>query len=99
MSVTRVLAAVTGALEQAEDRAGQVQMAEAVAKAIELQRHLVVQAGTGTGKTLGYLVPALMSGKSVMVATATNRFTPMIRSCEQRSTPGSRRTATERPSA
>lgn len=80
MTVTRVLAAVTGALEQAEDRVGQVQMAEAVAKAIELQRHLVVQAGTGTGKTLGYLVPALMSGKSVMVATATKALQDQLAS-------------------
>ena len=71
MSVKAALAAVTSGLERAEDRPGQAQMADAVEKAIELKRHLVVQAGTGTGKTLGYLVPALLSGKSVMVTTAT----------------------------
>src|SRR4051812_47263043 len=46
-------------------------MAEAVAKAIEQQRQLVVQAGTGTGKTLAYLIPAILSGKRTVVATAT----------------------------
>src|SRR6476469_4857934 len=46
-------------------------MAEAAAKAIEQRRHLVVQAGTGTGKTLAYLVPAILSGKRIVVATAT----------------------------
>jgi ATP-dependent DNA helicase DinG len=46
-------------------------MAEAVGRAIEDRRHLVVQAGTGTGKSLAYLVPAVLSGKKVVVATAT----------------------------
>jgi ATP-dependent DNA helicase DinG len=46
-------------------------MAEAVARAVEEQRHLIVQAGTGTGKSLAYLVPAVLSGKKVVVATAT----------------------------
>ncbi len=46
-------------------------MAEAVAGAIATGRHLVVQAGTGTGKSLAYLVPAVLSGKRVVVATAT----------------------------
>jgi len=46
-------------------------MAEAVASALESGRHLLVQAGTGTGKSLGYLVPALASGKKVVVSTAT----------------------------
>src|SRR5262245_21283061 len=46
-------------------------MAEAVAAAIAAGRHLVVQAGTGTGKTLAYLVPAIESGVRVVVATAT----------------------------
>ncbi len=69
--VTKALAAVTGALPAAEDRPGQQQMAQAVASAIETGRHLVVEAGTGTGKTLGYLVPAITAGKRVVVATAT----------------------------
>jgi ATP-dependent DNA helicase DinG len=46
-------------------------MAEAVAKAIMNGRHLAAQAGTGTGKSLAYLVPAVLSGKKVVVATAT----------------------------
>lgn len=65
------LAAVTGALPTAEDRPGQREMAELVASSIEHGRHLVVQAGTGTGKTLAYLVPAITSGKRTIVATAT----------------------------
>ncbi|HZD67135.1 MAG TPA: ATP-dependent DNA helicase, partial [Acidimicrobiales bacterium] len=46
-------------------------MAEAVARSIEGGRHLVVQAGTGTGKSLAYLVPAILSRRQVVVATAT----------------------------
>ena len=69
--VTAALAAVTGALPAAEERPGQQQMAQAVASSIDSGRHLVVQAGTGTGKTLGYLVPAIVAGKRVVVATAT----------------------------
>ncbi len=66
------LAAVAHALPGGgEDRAGQRAMAEAVATAIEEERHLVVQAGTGTGKSLAYLLPAVRSGRRVVVATAT----------------------------
>jgi ATP-dependent DNA helicase DinG len=66
------LHSVTSALPGGgEDRPGQVQMAQAVARAVEEQRHLIVQAGTGTGKSLAYLVPAVLSGKKVVVATAT----------------------------
>jgi len=54
-----------------EARPGQAVMADAVADAISRRRHLVVQAGTGTGKSLGYLVPAILSGRKVVVATAT----------------------------
>jgi ATP-dependent DNA helicase DinG len=46
-------------------------MAHAVAEAVAGGRHLVVQAGTGTGKSLAYLVPAILSGRSTVVATAT----------------------------
>ncbi|MEU3711780.1 ATP-dependent DNA helicase [Streptomyces catenulae] len=53
------------------ERPGQVAMAEAVAEAVHDQSHLLVQAGTGTGKSLGYLVPALAHGDRVVVATAT----------------------------
>lgn len=54
-----------------DSRPGQRQMAEAVGRAIDGRRHLVVQAQTGTGKSLAYLVPALLSGSRVVVATAT----------------------------
>ncbi|MFC8829420.1 ATP-dependent DNA helicase [Streptomyces sp. NPDC057137] len=53
------------------ERPGQVAMAEAVAEVIDDNSHLLVQAGTGTGKSLGYLVPALAHGERVVVATAT----------------------------
>ncbi|KRE97588.1 ATP-dependent helicase [Nocardioides sp. Soil774] len=65
------------ALEQAvsalggQQRDGQVQMASEVAEAMSEGRHLLVQAGTGTGKSLGYLVPAMLHDKRVVVATAT----------------------------
>ncbi|MBB1261225.1 ATP-dependent DNA helicase [Streptomyces alkaliterrae] len=53
------------------ERPGQVAMAEAVAEAVEEGSHRLIQAGTGTGKSLGYLVPALAQGERVVVATAT----------------------------
>jgi len=53
------------------ERPGQVQMAAAVARALRDGTHLLVQAGTGTGKSLGYLVPALLHHRPVVVATAT----------------------------
>src|SRR5690606_298520 len=52
-------------------RDGQVQMAEAVADAMAAEEHLLVQAGTGTGKSLAYLVPSLLHDERVVVATAT----------------------------
>ena len=54
-----------------QERSGQVEMAEAVAAAMASSRHLMVQAGTGTGKSLAYLVPALVHEERVVVATAT----------------------------
>lgn len=54
-----------------QSRDGQIEMAEAVANALSDRHHLLVQAGTGTGKSLAYLVPALVHGKKVLVATAT----------------------------
>ncbi|WP_419998416.1 ATP-dependent DNA helicase [Streptomyces boninensis] len=53
------------------ERPGQVAMAEAVAAAVDDGTHLLVQAGTGTGKSLAYLVPALAHGDRVVIATAT----------------------------
>ena len=52
-------------------RAGQIQMAQAVARTVAQGGVLVVEAGTGVGKTFAYLVPALLSGERVLVSTAT----------------------------
>ncbi len=70
---TRVREVLAAAVESlgGQERPGQIQMAEAVAKAMTTGEHLLVQAGTGTGKSLGYLVPALLHDRRVVVATAT----------------------------
>jgi ATP-dependent DNA helicase DinG len=52
-------------------REGQIEMAEAVANALTDRHHLMVQAGTGTGKSLAYLIPGIVHGRKVLVATAT----------------------------
>ncbi len=54
-----------------EYRPEQSQMAHAVQRAFALERFLIVEAGTGTGKTLAYLIPAVLSGKRVVVSTGT----------------------------
>lgn len=74
MSVSELLATAVAALGGSE-RSGQQEMAAAVARAFATEEHLVVQAGTGTGKSLGYLVPALVHAleddSPVVVSTAT----------------------------
>ena len=74
LSTQELLAAAVEALGGAE-RPGQVAMAEAVTKALTNERHLAVQAGTGTGKSLAYLVPAIRHAQgtdtTVIVSTAT----------------------------
>jgi len=54
-----------------EHRRSQLEMAELVEEAFRAKRHLIVEAGTGTGKTLAYLIPAILSGRRVVVSTAT----------------------------
>jgi ATP-dependent DNA helicase DinG len=54
-----------------EFRPSQLEMAELVAEAFEKRQHAIVEAGTGTGKTLAYLLPALRSGRRVVISTAT----------------------------
>jgi ATP-dependent DNA helicase DinG len=73
MSIDKVRSALNAAVFAIEGspREGQIEMAEAVANALSDRHHLLVQAGTGTGKSLAYLVPALVHGKRVLVATAT----------------------------
>src|SRR5271154_4816972 len=62
---------ITAQMSGGEHRPEQQEMCRAVAEAIVTRTHLVVQAGTGTGKSLAYLVPAALSGKKVVIATAT----------------------------
>ena len=57
-----------------EFRPGQLEMAEAVEAALKDRKHLIVEAGTGTGKTLAYLVPAILSGRRIMVSTGTKNL-------------------------
>jgi ATP-dependent DNA helicase DinG len=57
-----------------EFRRGQLQMAQAVEEALEEKRHLIVEAGTGTGKTLAYLLPVIRSGKRVIISTGTKNL-------------------------
>jgi ATP-dependent DNA helicase DinG len=57
-----------------EFRRGQLQMAQAVEQAMEERRHLIVEAGTGTGKTLAYLMPVIRSGKRVIISTGTKNL-------------------------
>ena len=57
-----------------EFREGQLEMAQSVADALEEHRHLIVEAGTGTGKTMAYLIPAVLSNKRVVVSTGTKNL-------------------------
>ena len=76
------LLAPGGGLDRAipyyEDRPEQRLMSAAVTRALEDERPLIVEAGTGTGKTLAYLVPALQSGKRVVVSTGTRALQDQI---------------------
>ncbi|MEY3094056.1 MAG: hypothetical protein RLZZ317_559 [Actinomycetota bacterium] len=73
MTIEKVRSALNAAVRAIDGspREGQIEMAEAVANALADRHHLLVQAGTGTGKSLAYLVPSLVHGKRVLVATAT----------------------------
>src|SRR5213083_515403 len=61
-----------------EPRAGQIEMATAVARAFERGGVLLAEAGTGTGKTLAYLVPAILSRQRVLVSTGTKNLQEQI---------------------
>lgn len=74
MTPADILAAngpLAGLLEGYAPRAQQIEMAEAVAQALERGESLICEAGTGTGKTFAYLVPALLSGHRIIVSTGT----------------------------
>ncbi|MFI3121790.1 MAG: ATP-dependent DNA helicase [Methylococcaceae bacterium] len=70
-----------------QPRAAQVEMAEAISDAINRNQHLIAEAGTGTGKTFAYLIPAIFSGKKTIISTGTknlqdqlfNKDLPLIR--------------------
>jgi ATP-dependent DNA helicase DinG len=66
------------ALSAYESRTGQLDMARAVERSLREERILFCEAGTGTGKTLAYLVPALLSGKKVIISTATRALQEQI---------------------
>ena len=70
--------AVSRVLDGYEPREGQRLMSEAVASAIENGGTLVAEAGTGTGKTLAYLVPAVLSGRRVLISTGTKNLQEQI---------------------
>jgi ATP-dependent DNA helicase DinG len=82
MSRVRELLGPSGPLAQAldgyEERPGQMEMAEAVERAFRDDCLVLCEAGTGTGKTLAYLLPALLSGKKVIVSTATRALQEQI---------------------
>ena len=61
-----------------EHRPGQLAMARAVAEALDQRRHLLVEAGTGIGKTLAYLIPAIATGRRVIVSTGTKNLQEQI---------------------
>ena len=71
-------ARLVASLPNYESRPQQDEMAQAVISALSNGRHLIVEAGCGTGKSYGYLIPAILSGKRVVVATATKALQDQI---------------------
>lgn len=79
--------ALASILEGYQPREAQTEMAEAIANAIDENQNLIAEAGTGTGKTFAYLVPAILSGKKIVISTGTknlqdqlfNKDLPIIR--------------------
>ncbi|TAL41352.1 MAG: DEAD/DEAH box helicase, partial [Methylovulum sp.] len=79
--------ALSAVISGYQPRAAQVEMAEAISDAINRNQHLIAEAGTGTGKTFAYLVPAIFSGKKTIISTGTknlqdqlfNKDLPLIR--------------------
>jgi ATP-dependent DNA helicase DinG len=69
--IERVIRDVLSKLPGAEDRAQQLEMARIIQKAIATGRHALIEAGTGSGKSFGYLLPILESGKKAVISTGT----------------------------
>lgn len=70
--------ALSAALSGYEHRPAQLELATAVESALARGTHLLAEAGTGTGKTLAYLVPAVLSGKRVIISTATRNLQEQV---------------------
>lgn len=77
-SAVEMLRRIVAQRANGEVRPQQEQMVGLVEQAIKTNQHLLVQAGTGTGKSLGYLIPAVASGKRVVVSTATKQLSEQI---------------------
>ncbi len=83
--------ALASVIKGFQPRAGQLEMAKAIEAAITDRQHLLAEAGTGTGKTFAYLVPAILSGQKVIVSTGTknlqdqlfNKDLPVLRKAVQ----------------
>jgi len=73
-----------------ERREGQREMAAAVAEVIDDDGHAVIQAGTGTGKSLAYLAPVVASGRRTVIATATKALQDQLARTSPISTASSR---------
>jgi ATP-dependent DNA helicase DinG len=69
---------LASAIENYSPRQQQQEMAEKIAETLEDAKVLVAEAGTGTGKTFAYLVPAILSGQKVFVSTGTKKFTRSV---------------------
>lgn len=78
LSAVDFLRAVVEQREGGEHRVEQETMVETVENAINEESHLLIQAGTGTGKSVGYIVPAILSGKRVAISTATKQLSEQI---------------------
>ena len=70
---------LAGILPQFSERSGQQEMAQAVARALHEKTALFCEAGTGIGKTMAYLVPALLSGQKVVISTGTRHLQDQLR--------------------
>jgi len=81
-AILRPGGALAAVLPGYEPRPGQLAMAARVARAIDLDERLLVEAGTGTGKTIAYLVPAILSGRRVVVSTGTRNLQDQIASVD-----------------
>lgn len=77
-NAVELLRRVVASRSNGEVRPQQEHMVELVEKAMKERSHLLVQAGTGTGKSLGYLIPAIKSGRRVVVSTATKQLSEQI---------------------